>query len=498
MDASASTSSALSPTPAEVVEMNTVSRFLVDAETQTRFEISEERVLANTHNYLELEVPIHRLPLEILTRIFVINCAGVRLMPMPDVFSISQVCRRWREILLSTALFWSDFRVSGTGYDLERKEGQAELAPTVRLFLERSKNHPLTLVFLVLSEDFRREEYKIPEHLSLLVESAERWKDVRVYVEDFVHPIFGLLLSSSSGRTRLSSLQSLGLTGDKYHDIPQPFDIFEHCESLISVRLDTLSSQWLSLRLPWKQLTTLHVSHIDSSTQVLLLLRECPRLRSLTLGACDFYSIPPLTSPTIITLSNLESLSMPNCNHVSVLVGHVTLPRLSTLRVQDAKFDPVVPVPEQGGAFVEFLRRSACTITHLAFWLPESESVRVEDIVSFLRLFPFLRTFELEALYPCGPWNAYDNIMEIDIGIVLTALASAALPRLGELRIDARWEHVFERLCDAVLDDQLVALLRGLIIWIETLEPATELDLESLRRLWEVGVRVDMVYNDIY
>ncbi|KAL0569041.1 hypothetical protein V5O48_012926, partial [Marasmius crinis-equi] len=267
------------------------SQVLADAEKELN-DISK----AYAYNSREaLHSPVHRLPPEILTRIFTINRVRARLalalarrIQIPDVFPISQVCRRWRGIILSTPSLWSDFGMGG--YVLENKDQQAQagFARTVRLFLERSKSAPLTLMFTVLKDNrwLREDKDEIPEHLSLLVDSAERWKDVSVFIEDFAHPVFRLLSSPSSGRTRLSSLHSLHLESHGFHqEIPQPFDVFEHCESLVSVRLDNLSSQWSSFRLPWRQLTRLDVSCINSPTQVTLLLRECPRLRNLTFDA---------------------------------------------------------------------------------------------------------------------------------------------------------------------------------------------------------------------
>ncbi|KAL0569046.1 hypothetical protein V5O48_012931, partial [Marasmius crinis-equi] len=94
----------------------------------------------------------------------------------------------------------------------------------------------------------------------------------------------------------------------------------------------------------------------------------------------------------------------------------------------------------------------------------------------------------------------HDKIIETVIRSVFAALASAALPRLDELRIDARERpvRVLEHLCAVVEEDRrVIASLRGLIIWIESSQRASERDLESLRRLREVGVRGVGVRMDI-
>ncbi|KAL0569044.1 hypothetical protein V5O48_012929 [Marasmius crinis-equi] len=497
MDVSDFTSSSLPPETFRDTVSPRDSQVLVDAEKELN-EISKEGILANAYNSPEaLRSPIHRLPPEILTKIFAINCVGARLafaggIGMPDVFSISQVCRRWREILLFTPSFWSDFQM----YYPENKGQQAGIARMTRLFLERSKNVPLTLMFLVPWETPWRAEK--PDHLSLLVESAERWKNVDMIVEDFFHPFFRLL---SERRLGLCSLQSLelkcGIDGPKFLIVP--LNVFERCASLVSVRLNDLSSEWRSLRLPWKQLTRLQVCRINS-LDLIPLLGECPRLRDLTLEACSLSDTPggrttSWATSTMITLPHLETLSMPDCDHIPDLLGHLTLPRLSFLRFQDSQSDLAVREMER---IVEFLHRSACTITQLAFQPPGSTSgigPGVEEIVSFLCLFPSLQTLSLEPVryrhFEKIPYDEIDAIVT-----VLVVLASAALPRLEELIIDARKRpvRVLEHLCAVVEEDQrVITSLRGLIIWIESSRRASEQDLESLRRLREVGVRMDIV-----
>ncbi|KAL0571762.1 hypothetical protein V5O48_010191 [Marasmius crinis-equi] len=109
---------------------------------EVRVEIDKEAtdtfVLADQHSSLR-PLPTHQLPPENLTKILAMACVGVRITPrdIPDVLSISQVCCRWRETILSTPFSSSDFGVFG--YDPEGdEEDHAVLARTVRLLPERS------------------------------------------------------------------------------------------------------------------------------------------------------------------------------------------------------------------------------------------------------------------------------------------------------------------------------------------------------------------------
>ncbi|KAL0565798.1 hypothetical protein V5O48_016220 [Marasmius crinis-equi] len=168
------------------------------------------------------------------------------------------------------------------------------LAGMVRLFLERSKDTPLTFALSVFGED----KPEIPEFLSLLVESADRWKHVDLDASDFPHLIFRPL------SRRPSSLTSLRLYWSSRDVLSQPIGLFENCKALTCVRLrnDAVFFQWSLLRLPWEQLTRLEVC-IDS------------RLKDLELVGCGYFeSEPPPTAP--ITLPHLENLHMPKCTDI--------------------------------------------------------------------------------------------------------------------------------------------------------------------------------------
>ncbi|KAL0571763.1 hypothetical protein V5O48_010192 [Marasmius crinis-equi] len=487
-----------------------VSQFLAHAERELkgiRVPVAKKgedtAVATNEHSLLKkMELfrsvlsPIHQIPPEILTRIFAFNCAGTRLetssIPsIPDIFSISHTCGRWREIILSTPFLWSDFVLSycafpGMASEREFEKRLSRLTSMVRLLLERSEKVPLT--FLLTVYDERSDE--MAEFLSLLAQSAERWKSLILFAEDCLRPFLHLL------SRRLSSLQSLrliwsaGTQSDRTYS--KIVDLFEHCGSLTSVRLDfILSPEWSLLRLPWKQLTKLEVSSIDTPS-LARLLGECPRLKDLTLDTC-VYADPQTASP--ITLSHLEKLSMPECTNIPLMLRHFLLPKLTTLRFKDKYPDNSIKYTKY---IEEFLQRSSCTITSLAFQLPEL--IRVEDILSLLRLFPSLQKLLLEG----GAWDL--NIRGILIPSFLSTLSSL-LPRLVELvlHVEGHGSIVVESLLALVSitgrsksDEKsagaVVAGLRPLIILIKGRKPASAEDLANLKRLRDVGLRVDMFY----
>ncbi|KAL0575830.1 hypothetical protein V5O48_006138 [Marasmius crinis-equi] len=139
----------------------------------TRFEIT--RFLHDAEVYLaqasSLLSPIHRIPTELLTKIFTFageegretNTFGVYRKQESVAFRISAVCHRWRVVALDTPELWSRFAVS-----LNRR-----FASPVKLFLGRSRQKPLSIIIEGAAED--------DLDLSLLrsiVDHAPRWQSV--------------------------------------------------------------------------------------------------------------------------------------------------------------------------------------------------------------------------------------------------------------------------------------------------------------------------------
>lgn len=111
----------------------------------------EKHALEAERDQLETgSIPFHWLPPELLIHIFVLTTysaldpAQSRLDTAP--FSISHVCRRWREIALSTPVLWR--RVVLTPLDISLRH---PVSPATQTFLERSKGIPAEVFYAVRS-----------------------------------------------------------------------------------------------------------------------------------------------------------------------------------------------------------------------------------------------------------------------------------------------------------------------------------------------------------
>jgi hypothetical protein len=108
----------------------------------------EKHALETERNHLETgTIPFHWLPPELLIYIFVLSTyvgtldpAQTRIDTAP--FSISHVCRRWRDIALATPVLWR--RVVLTFVDVAFHR---PVSPATQSFLERSKGIPAEIFY---------------------------------------------------------------------------------------------------------------------------------------------------------------------------------------------------------------------------------------------------------------------------------------------------------------------------------------------------------------
>jgi hypothetical protein len=144
-----------------------ISQYLIDAEDDVRRCEAEARrllatmkVLENRRKGLEKSMgyyrsflsPIHRLPSEVLCNIFDLCCEWTHLSyssRKPRVIELSEVCGRWRDIILSTPSLWAtlDLDLFTDTKEPISEASATKLTEMVRMFTERSRNTPLTLEF---------------------------------------------------------------------------------------------------------------------------------------------------------------------------------------------------------------------------------------------------------------------------------------------------------------------------------------------------------------
>ncbi|KAF5365930.1 hypothetical protein D9758_006589 [Tetrapyrgos nigripes] len=316
-----------------------------------------------------LSAPIRRLPVELLTRIFVAVCDGhpitfaaharmERFGCLP--FTLASVCSGWRQIVIDIPRLWSNLKLL---WAHSASFTHSHLEQSLRLCLVRSKSYALSIGDLL--------EAKFPSLTSgksfPLLETLE----VRHYRAGDGLP--DLFLFNSAPR-----LHSL-----KTSQLPPP--------------------ERLRAFTPRNQITNLEVIY---GWSVYAELHNFPNLKSLVYAEVDHEFVPGPEEPPWQTLPHLSMVEfqMSTCeagheeisqNHLlKLLIDKLTLPSLTTLaiknlhkRVDDDSVERMFKGNWPHQAFADFFQRSACSLSALHL---DHISLPDTDLCSLLKLHPCL------------------------------------------------------------------------------------------------------------
>ncbi|KAF9264548.1 hypothetical protein L218DRAFT_900365 [Marasmius fiardii PR-910] len=329
--------------------------------------------------------PVYRLPPEILINIFDFCCTTNDLEAkensMPTAVTLSRVCGRWRNILLSTPRLWTSLSVHFNGWTREPQK----LSGLTKMFMDRSGKLGLT-ISLDFSNADEPLEVVLPA-LEPLVHNSSRWTDVKLVIPALVikHSLF------ESIRGRLPVLEHLYITGcgPSDHVEDANIDLFSDCLSLHSFEYKA-SSPSIIANVPWDRIKTLKLCNYYSTFAFdrLSWCRNIERLKLHIVGGGREYKGHIISDIRELYLTVHEQVD------VSSIFQYSTLRRLSILDIrglfdeQDEDWSTWDEVPIRA-----FLQRSQCSITQLHLqWLP------IEDYqaISLLELIPTLSRLHIE------------------------------------------------------------------------------------------------------
>ncbi|KAJ7496002.1 hypothetical protein B0H11DRAFT_2226996 [Mycena galericulata] len=199
------------------------------------------------------------------------------------------VCRRWRQVAVSTPALWKSF-------DVPFSFSSSRL---FRLWMERSGVRPLSLS-------------ASHESLKAILPYSPRWEQVTLELEPESLTTLAAVKKHRSPLLRRLALRfsrshMFALDEDEWSNTPAtPYDVFEHAPNLRSVLIKYLPN--IDLRLPSAQLTTLEVYGVVAD-QLVRLARPAINLTHL-----------------IITVRSIPSsvLELPRCTlaHLKFLSAH--------------------------------------------------------------------------------------------------------------------------------------------------------------------------------
>lgn len=268
-------------------------------------------------------IPINRLPLEILGQIF---CLAIFSGNQKDrrLKFLYSVCQRWRYTVLVTGTLWTDVSINmNSDLELER----------VSTYFSRSKAAPLSLTL---------------HHASYYSHTMRIWMSK---ISKELHRIRNLTLPSSNDfellfkimKYPIPSLEQLNMHGsdlsshDSHHISPS--FLGSGVPNIRSLKLQGFNS-WprgffanlteLSLCLKYRRIFM---------TDFLDLLQDSPRLEILYLQDTSPMELVNTPCSHSITLLHLSSLTLRNCNTISILL-HLVVPESTHVDIEGPTLHP--------------------------------------------------------------------------------------------------------------------------------------------------------------
>ncbi|KAJ7633177.1 hypothetical protein FB45DRAFT_914541 [Roridomyces roridus] len=275
----------------------------------------------------EYKYPILTLPAEITSEIFLQFLPSYPHRPSfgesQSPSFLLQICRRWRDVALTTPALWSAVELMLEPHDHVRQRHLLDM------WLQRSANCPLSIRLEYDMENGERIAI-IRECVRALLCHASRWQDM-----EFVLPLESFRDIAGS----MPLLRSLTIGIDDCDEVPgTPAALFADAPVLNHVVLHASFSPFF-VRLPWSQITTLEAEALYTDEAVEI-LRHSTMLLNCTLTILDGdpwadSSIPPLP---------LRSLSLEyiagGTHELRQLFRALHLPLLETLAVHEIFLGP--------------------------------------------------------------------------------------------------------------------------------------------------------------
>ncbi|KAJ7128536.1 hypothetical protein C8R44DRAFT_778146 [Mycena epipterygia] len=311
--------------------------------------------------------PILTLPNEIVSEIFFQSLdPSDRLSSGPaSPLFLGHICRDWRDIALSTPALWTAIELH---LDSPRpREHQLEL---LKIWLNRSRDCPLSVaIYQGLAAGTRASARPFIEAISPHCR--------RCHTLNLVIPFCDAALIK--GELPLLRTLAIGFTDIPRNTQPSPTWPAEafHAPKLAVVLIPIGFSPTIPV-LPWAQIGFLSIREVRVLSDLTDVLRSAPNLRYLSVetiyasdedAAADILPVPPLIH--LRTLNLTGDSDDPACTQI---LGKLTLPALSELRVSELCFEllnPIIPVRA-------LLSRSGCHLPGLRIEVTDAVLVSAE------------------------------------------------------------------------------------------------------------------------
>ncbi|KAK0441785.1 uncharacterized protein EV420DRAFT_1579512 [Desarmillaria tabescens] len=267
--------------------------------------------------------PVHSLPPEILSEIFLLSLEGPYhiLGPLHDgPWLIGRVCHRWRVIVWGYSALWSSFVV---GWPRPRQEdtGRRLLGEALRRTGQRGLS-----VKIWICDAF-------PDVITeTLLQHSSQWEAV-----DLCGPAPNQWIQLSELGLHFPSLRLLAVNHTSSAELPAVLSMFKDAPNLKSLQINLhnphpLSFHPAAIKFPWSRITDLKMSIEGRVGPSVEILRLCSNLEVLE-ESCGVFVPEAVTDPVPLTLRILRSLSVgsplflryitcPALEHLSIAIPH--------------------------------------------------------------------------------------------------------------------------------------------------------------------------------
>ncbi|KAK0442772.1 uncharacterized protein EV420DRAFT_1070776 [Desarmillaria tabescens] len=293
--------------------------------TMTRCTNAEESLILNIQSQAipEPNSPIHSLPPEILSKIFLLTFKDdpYSILMTGGPWLLGRVCRWWRDIAWCYPALWSSFKVN-----LPRQRSRTErLDVEVRILQEALHRARQSGLSMDIDADILCHD-RADAITQTLLQHAPQWENIRLSgrMVDIWARQWSRFTDSSPARFPL--LKSLHLDAHFPKGLHATLSIFNHAPILRHLRFIILIPLPMhfhpdKMPFPWSHLTHLHLSVFenDGATRgaIIKVLRLCTNLEELTEQSALCLEQDPI-SP--LTLQKLCSLTVKSFRLLQCLV----------------------------------------------------------------------------------------------------------------------------------------------------------------------------------
>ncbi|KAJ7187442.1 hypothetical protein GGX14DRAFT_618445 [Mycena pura] len=275
--------------------------------------VSAQQAVAQKLDSNSYQCPVLTLPNEVIGEIFLHFVPAYPLCPpffgTCSPIILTQICREWREIALSTPALWRAIPLTQAENRPAFPRGRIHRANT---WLRRSGCCPLSIEI----EDYSA---AAPELLAAVTPHSARWEYLKLHDTRWCNP-----WQSTALEGPMPSLRHLYL-----HMYLPETDVLTLGEVplLRSVTLDVLVLT--NVVLPWAQLTSLTLPSV-APLECVPLLQQATNLVHCTLGLCFSQDgtgndLPELTLPFLESLTLLRKSGVTPCNRLETRHLHCAL-----------------------------------------------------------------------------------------------------------------------------------------------------------------------------